>query len=460
MAKTFGTGADPKGLVNRGVEGSGAAQIFRPSQAVQDFVSRQARGEQQKAAQKKAEAKAKVEKQKVDDKAIQDLLDVDFIGWNEKRNKQILGDFSILQDEAAQEVARGGDISQSKDLLIKKKILEQKIDLMKLERTEYSNAVKDLAQIAKDPDYDPVELKTFADNIGLFEQGGIGENDFSLLIRPTKRKIIDYEKAVAQDIKNLQPNQTPVIDKNLGVIITTTEVPESEVETKLKGFKTTAAYKQKVNSLVESGEFDKDSAEKFLDQDYKIRTAKKVGYRPLPKGSAGSGFGNGVADTYRAEYRNVRPSDINIKNYGITPDEIIIGGNKAPYLRSVSLLSSDKKSPVPLSFTTNIQYKRENAQGVMEDVALTSATPVTPKQLVEYKAVNGNKYLFIFNVKGVGDAAAVIDSGNKQDFETYFLPKGKTIEKFLEEGEKSSKVNQQAAPSKPTVNKFEKYKRQ
>jgi hypothetical protein len=199
MAKTFGTGTDPKGLVNRGVEGSGAAQIFRPSQAVQDFVTRQARGEQQKAAQKKAEAKAKVEKQKVDDKAIQDLLDVDFIGWNEKRNKQILGDFSILQDEAAQEVARGGDISQSKDLLIKKKILEQKIDLMKLERTEYSNAVKDLAQIAKDPDYDPVELKTFADNIGLFEQGGIGENDFSLLIRPTKKIPIDLFK----ELKNI-----------------------------------------------------------------------------------------------------------------------------------------------------------------------------------------------------------------------------------------------------------------
>lgn len=199
MAKTFGTGADPKGLVNRGVEGSGAAQIFRPSQAVQDFVTRQARGEQQRAAEKKAEAKAKAEKQKADEKAIQGLLDIDIIGWNEKRNSQLMADFNAIQDEAAKMIAMGQDISQSKDLLIKKKMLEQKVDLMKLERTEYSNAVKTLAQIAKDPNYDPEELKLFADNIALFEQGGIGENDFTLLTPPAKKQPIDLFK----ELKNL-----------------------------------------------------------------------------------------------------------------------------------------------------------------------------------------------------------------------------------------------------------------
>jgi hypothetical protein len=196
MAKTFGTGADPKGLVNRGVEGSGAAQIFRPSQAAQDFVTRQARGEQQKAAQKRADAKIKAEKQKVDQKAIQDLLDVDLIGWNEKRNSQLLADFNLIQDEAAQLIARGENLSQSKELLTKKKILEQKVDLMKLERTEYSNAVKTLAQIAKNPNYDPGELTAFADRIALFEQGGIGENDFSLLTPPAERKPIDWGKQI------------------------------------------------------------------------------------------------------------------------------------------------------------------------------------------------------------------------------------------------------------------------
>jgi hypothetical protein len=203
-------------------------------------------------------------------------------------------------------------------------------------------------------------------------------------------------------------------------------------------------YKQKKTELIEEGVFDtEEETEEFLKNDYKIKFGKKTNYKGAGKGGLSIGFGDGIADTYKAEYRNISPDSINIQNYGITPSEIILPKDKPKYLRSISLLSSDKKAAVPLTFSTNIRYK-DPATGKNKD--LTSSTPITPVKLIEYEAVNETKYLFLFNIKGVGDAAAVIDDANKEDFQDYFL--GETIESFLEKGEKASK--QQPTTTKPS----------
>ena len=293
MAKTFGTGADPKGLVARGVEGSGAAQIFRPSQAVQDFVTRQARGEQQKAAEKKAEAKAKAEKQKADEKAIQGLLDIDLIGWNEKRNSQLMADFNAIQDEAAKMIATGQDISQSKDLLIKKKMLEQKVDLMKLERTEYSNAVKDLARIAKDPNYDPEELKVFANNIDLFEQGGIGENDFTLLIRPTPKKPIDIPSIINKSIDIGYFEDTDLDEQGIGV--TSKTVKQNDLLSQSKAL--VEANDKLYNEGIRKGLWgDKEEAAKWVSN-FKLWQADTSVKDIFRSTAANNVFGSGANET-------------------------------------------------------------------------------------------------------------------------------------------------------------------
>ena len=449
MAKTFGTGTDPKGLVNRGVEGSGAAQIFKPSQAVQDFVSRQARGEQQKAAQKKAEAKAKVERQKDLDKKFQDLLKIDIKGWTEPDNQRLLAQYGDIEKQAAELKAKGINPFDDNDLTMKiakfqldMGALQDQKKLFELANTKaYSLATNKLITEDQFTDYE----KNIKDWMGLsFEERMIPEN-LVKLDAPKVEPTYDYDKEVAKNVKNIAPSTKPTLNKALGVIIHTTEVSPEKIEQGFNMFKTTPVYKQKKTELIDGGIFDtEDEADEFLKNDYKIKFGKKTNYKGAGKGGLSIGFGGGVANSYKAEYRNISPNSINIQDYGLTPSEIIMPKDRPKYLRSVSLLSSDKKSPVPLAFSTNIRYKDPDT-GKNKDI--TSSTPIIPKQLIEYKAVNGTKYLFLFNIKGVGDAAAVIDDTNKEDFQDYFLDEDETIETFLEKGEKSSKETQNPAPS-------------
>jgi len=430
MAKTFGTGADPKGLVNRGVEGSGAAQIFRPSQAVQDFVTRQARGEQQKAAQKKAEAKAKVEKQKVDDKAIQDLLDVDVIGWNEKRNKEILGDFSILQDEAAQEVARGGDISQSKDLLIKKKILEQKIDLMKLERTEYSNAVKTLAQIAKNPNYDPEELTIFADNIALFEQGGIGENDFSKLIPPAERKPIDWMKGIDRLVNNTKLELVQIED---GDVTTTNEKATKEnIENRWKLFEKTKEYK----AAIEDGVTPQEAKAAFvsnLPSKYRKLYDEESGGVSINYGG-GNITSGGIKAIYAPNAYNVFKSKIKglesiftqTERTEINPDGAIIF-NPAKLAEIPFMMIATEQSGDPIEYRINAIFKNNKNQYV----AGGTRRYYTKNGEVRYE----NKRL-------------IITGQNKEEIEDKYLG-GVTIEDAFENFKKERKAKTTTQTSTP-----------
>jgi hypothetical protein len=455
MAKTFGTGADPKGLVNRGVEGSGAAQIFRPSQAVQDFVTRQARGEQQKAAQKKAEAKAKAEKQKVDDKAIQDLLDVDFIGWNEKRNKQILGDFSILQDEAAQEVARGGDISQSKDLLIKKKILEQKIDLMKLERTEYSNAVKTLAQIAKNENYDPEELTAFSENIALFEQGGIGENDFTLLTPPTPKKPIDWTKEFngAQNLLDTYTKETPQSETVIKVGIDQATSILADNPKKLKaymkdyGFTDEKEARADIRDKIIAGSTVKAKRE-FAAKDGQIgRTQEEIeqnfeqwksDFLKNEQSSisysfaSGAKFGNGTIVSIKPSQSNLRTA------FDENGNAISLSGDYQQDGVIVNVKVDSIKEPY---------YFKDDKGNLTNQIEGYKVTEATKPYFIPYSDTEMMKHLY-YNTLNKTKRLYLGEKGK----EVKVQPKSTAVTTTVK--------TPSTAPSKPTVNKFEKYKRQ
>jgi hypothetical protein len=453
MAKTFGTGADPKGLVNRGVEGSGAAQIFRPSQAVQDFVTRQARGEQQKAAQKKAEAKAKVERQKDLDKKFQDLLKIDIKGWTEPDNQRLLAQYGDIEKQAAELKAKGINPFDDNDLTMKitkfqldMGALQDQKKLFELANTKaYTLATNKSITAEQFTDYE----KNIKDWMGLsFEERMMPEN-LAKLDAPKVEPTYDYEKAVSDVVKNVQGDKKPYVDERTGQIITTIEVPNEKITNTVNYFRTTPEYKQKTALLLKDGTFqNEEDAKEFLDENLKIRFRTQ---RSITKGDTGSGYGDGAASTYRAEYENIRPSDINIENYGLTPAETInmgfskpLSATQKPYLRSIDISSSPKKAPVPLTIETNIKYRKDG-----KDVALTNNDLVIPNRLIEYNTLDGTtKYLFLFNIKGTGDAAAVIDSGNKKVFERYFLKQGKTIEDYLNEGEKAKNVN---ATPKPTA---------
>jgi len=183
MAKTFGTGADPKGLVNRGVEGSGAAQIFRPSQAAQDFVTRQARGEQQKAAQKRADAKAKADRQKELDKAFQGALNVEGKGWTEPINQEIAADFGVLQDKVAKAKMQGINPSDDKDIAQAKFMLELKMSEVKAYRDAWENASKKLYSMASNKMIRDEDFNQKAQDINTFTKLPLSEmrNNLQLL---------------------------------------------------------------------------------------------------------------------------------------------------------------------------------------------------------------------------------------------------------------------------------------
>jgi hypothetical protein len=430
MAKTFGTGADPKGLVNRGVEGSGAAQIFRPSQAAQDFVTRQARGEQQKAAQKRADVKIKAEKQKVDQKAIQDLLDVDLIGWNEKRNSQLLADFNLIQDEAAQLIARGENLSQSKELLTKKKILEQKVDLMKLERTEYSNAVKTLAQIAKNPNYDPGELTSFADRIALFEQGGIGENDFSLLTPPAERKPIDWMKGIDRLVNNTKLELVQIED---GDITTTTEkVTKENIENRWKLFEKTKEYK----AAIEDGVTPQEAKSAFISN-------LPSKYRRLYDEDSGGvtvnyGGGNitsgGIKAIYAPNAYNVFKTQIEglesiftqTERNEINPDGAILF-NPVKLAEIPPIEIATQTSGDPITFRINAIFKKNNGQ---------------------YVAAGTRVYYTQDGQKRQQPTRLIISGQNKEEIEDRYLG-GITIEEAFENFKANRKPKSTTAPVAP-----------
>jgi hypothetical protein len=203
MAKTFAKGADPKGLVNRGVEGSGAAQIFRPSQAIQDFVTRQARGEQQKAAQKKAEAKAKDERQKNLDNQFKDLLKIDIKGWTEPDNQRLLMQYGEIEKQAAELKAKGMNPFDDNDLTMKVAkfqldmgALQDQKKLFELANTKaYTLATNKNITPEQFTDYEQ-RIKTYASKP--FEERMMPEN-LSLLDAPKVEEQIDLFK----ELKNI-----------------------------------------------------------------------------------------------------------------------------------------------------------------------------------------------------------------------------------------------------------------
>lgn len=203
MAKTFGTGADPKGLVSRGVEGSGAAQIFRPSQAVQDFATGQRQQGLQKQKQKQAEAKAKAERQKNLDSQFQDLLKIDIKGWTEPDNQRLLGQYGEIEKQAAKLKAMGMNPFDDNDLTMK--IAKFKLDMGALQDQKklFELANTKAYTLATNKNITPEQFAEYEQNIKLyaskpFEERMLPEN-LALLDAPKVQQAYDLMK----DLKSI-----------------------------------------------------------------------------------------------------------------------------------------------------------------------------------------------------------------------------------------------------------------
>lgn len=199
MAKTFGTGADPKGLVNRGVEGSGAAQIFRPSQAVQDFVTGQRQQGLQKQKQKQAEAKAKEEKLKLQRQEFDKLKEVELSSFSLNDQKNILVEYGDFLNMAAQKQANGIDINRDPEVLAGKQALLLKSEAFKFQKQNYDKAMTALYNLSKDPNANKEQVAEYAIAVQNYYDAPMEERD-DLSIVPTKtEKPIDLFK----ELKNL-----------------------------------------------------------------------------------------------------------------------------------------------------------------------------------------------------------------------------------------------------------------
>lgn len=222
MAKTFGTGADPKGLVNRGVEGSGAAQIFRPSQAVQDFVTGQRQQGVQKQKQKQAEAKAKAERQKEIDKYTVDLVTETFM---QPDNEKSLAMFSEIQTELAKLKMQGVDPRTQPEF--QKKVYEAKQfnNIIKNQREDYNKALNNLNAISKDANYTPEQIDDFTARLQAYT-----------VAEPDARFSID----ISTPLKEVPINTTKAIREGKGLINTVTKEDPSQRTVTLVGHRQAA----------------------------------------------------------------------------------------------------------------------------------------------------------------------------------------------------------------------------
>jgi heat shock protein HspQ len=481
MAKTFGTGADPKGLVNRGVEGSGAAQIFRPSQAVQDFVSRQARGEQQKAAQKKAEAKAKVERQKDLDKKFQDLLKIDIKGWTEPDNQRLLAQYGDIEKQAAELKAKGINPFDDNDLTMKiakfqldMGALQDQKKLFELANTKaYSLATNKLISEEQFQDYEQ-RIKTYA---GLpFEERMTPENmallDAPKVVEDPLVGLAKFEKIYAKKKKryNKLPDGTTELIE---------EYDLDDIEKNLRSMKDQPWFEALVG---QNDNFIKDYLDAFQVQK-NIKGTPDKSFIKI-NSSAGS-WGNKLYGAQVAKY-----------NLGDAVDEaelLGISGNDAIEIFGLDAASKNweqdkinvvdfeyyekaKGKPI-LANTPFIKVTDENGLPVKsggKEINLSAFPKGTvtyvPNRVYETKKpgvyyTTGQASINIFNPStGISEAKNVnigfiIDRTNKADFENQWNPEGVTLEDAMqknftvakEKGTTSSKSTTGTSQTKPSA---------
>jgi len=452
MAKTFGTGTDPKGLVNRGVEGSGAAQIFRPSQAVQDFVTRQARGEQQKAAQKKAEAKAKVERQKDLDKKFQDLLKIEGKGWTEPINQEIATDFGSFQDMLAKAKMQGIDPSDDKDIAQAKFNLELKMSEVKAYKDLWENASNKLYSMASNKMISEEDFNQKAQDINAFTKLPLPEmrNNLQLLegVKVLEDPLVGlakFQKIYAKKKKryNKLPDGTTELIE---------EYDLDDIEKNLRSMKDQPWFKALVG---QNDNFIKDYLDAFQVQK-NIKGTPDKSFIKI-NSSAGS-WGNKLYGAQVAKY-----------NLGDAVDEaelLGISGNDAIEIFGLDAASKNweqdkinvvdfeyyekaKGKPI-LANTPFIKVTDENGLPVKsggKEINLSAFPKGTvtyvPNRVYETKKpgvyyTTGQASINIFNPStGISEAKNVnigfiIDRTNKADFENQWNPEGVTLEDAMQ----------------------------
>jgi hypothetical protein len=252
MAKTFGTGADPKGLVNRGVEGSGAAQIFRPSQAVQDFVTGQRQQGLQKQKQKQAEAKAKAEKQKEIDKYA---IDVTVETFMKPDNDLGLSEFNKLQAKMAELKTLGINPRDDPDFQAQEFAFRQLMNNIKNDKDTYRAGVANFAAISKDPNYDPEEVAKYGESLDNFAMAGVG-NRKPEDIMPIQ-KPLDWMKGL--ETFTAKTKADFISEEFDDITISKKLTPEERINTRFETFKNTPTYK----AAIKAGETD-ESLKQFV----------------------------------------------------------------------------------------------------------------------------------------------------------------------------------------------------
>lgn len=485
MAKTFGTGSDPKGLVNRGVEGSGAAQIFRPSQAVQDFVTGQRQQGLQKQKQKQAEAKAKAERQKNLDNQFKDLLKIDIKGWTEPDNQRLLGQYGEIEKQAAELKAMGMNPFDDNDLTMK--IAKFKLDMGALQDQKklFELANTKAYTLATNKNITPEQFAEYEQNIKLyaskpFEERMLPEN-LALLDAPKVQEQIDpliglkrFESIYAKPKKTYKDRGDGtfelVEEYDLGDIRKNFDTVKNE-----KWFKTLEAT-------------NPNFVDNYLDAFQTKKNIKGTADKSSVNINSGQGSWGNKQYTGRVAKYNLGNAVSEAELLGISgTDAIDIFGlrNAQPNW------AQDEINVIDYSYQDNIQPKPILANTpqivAIDDLGQKVDITAFPKGTIKYIPnrvyetkqdgvyyTTGTASINVFDAKkGINEVkniniGFIVDDSNKFDFENQWLPDGVNIENAMqknfdiakEKGQTKTSATQ-TATTKPatTTNKFDKYKR-
>lgn len=471
MAKTFGTGADPKGLVNRGVEGSGAAQIFRPSQAVQDFVTGQRQQGLQKQKQKQAEAKAKAEKQKEIDKYTVDLVAETFM---QPDNEAALAMFGEIQNDLANFKRLG--INPDTQPEFKEKVYKAKQfnNIIKNQREDYNKALTNLNTIAKDPNYTPEQIDDFVARLQAYTMAS-PDKRFSIDIStPLKEVPYDYFKDLLSFAGRLSGGQEKFKYTDAdGNEIETYGVKPEKIKAAIEGMNKTKWYKTMYGNIKEENPSLSDE-----EIDVEIQNAVRP-YLPSfygktpPKEDTKITFGNGKFGNklFSASLKNVTPTWLvnTFSNIEFQPEFIQkvnqgAGSFKAidfaykgaipeSQYKPITIMVVDKKGSKPKTETVKMLPKTiiDSGGGTYYVVAESlrkqpklSEVKIDPKTKKEYRDIIGYE-------EKKTDIMTQLTPESKAEFERQFMD-GMTLEEFIS-GQGTSQPTQQSAPKRSTMPK-------
>ena len=444
MAKTFGTGADPKGLVNRGVEGSGAAQIFRPSQAIQDFVTGQRQQGLQKQKQKQAEAKAKAERQKNLDSQFQDLLKIDLKGWTEPDNQMILGEYNNVLTEAAKLKAQG--INPSDDLDFSTKVAQLKLNVGALQDQKklWELANTKAYTMANNKQLDEEAFNNYTENITAWQQLSLADRNANIaLLEPPKVQVpIDWFKNKQQLIKGTKYKVEEIEIGGLGEKTEITEkVTKDTIDANWNSYMASPNYKQEVKDYQKTFNVSEEEAGNMAKADYVAALPTKYRQKyDADKGGVNINYGDGKITSYYTEAFFSPESYNNLKDR--VPELGIFSPAAAMQISdegAIMFKGRKGKEPPPMLIP--------NADGTTSPFKINA---IFKKKDGNYTAV-GIRGIYDENGRFLPNAKSTININeyNKRDVEETYLG-GIEIEKAFE----NFKANRNSAqPTAPKTNK-------